>query len=127
MVEVKKILCIYLFYMMIDNIVRFQKVNYLHYIQDKKKSPFSFIHFILPSKIHKTKSGFYSILFNKAVYEIFIDREKRGQGKGSRMSEKLVKKYPLIICNSDTLEKFENVYKKDNVNYGKLYHILYKK
>ena len=122
----KKILFIYLLLITLNNIIKFNKVNYLHYLQDKKKTPFTFMHLILPSIIYKTKNGFYSTLFNNAVYEIFIDRDKRHKGYGIKMSKKLVKKYPLIICNDNTIEKFEEIYKKKKIDYKKIHHFLYK-
>lgn len=113
------------FIIILNNLIKFNKVNYLHYLMDKRKSIFFPFHFLLPSTIHKTSKGFYSVLFNKFVYEIFIDRDKRGGGEGVKMSRELVQKYPVIFCNPDTVDKFQDLCVQENKDYNRMLDILY--
>ena len=112
-----KLIKIYLILNLINVFFKFKNMNYLDYLIDTQFNPTILFHFLLPSISYKTKYGFYSILFNIAVYETFIDRDKRKRGYGEKMSKKLVKKYPIVICNSETINHFKKIYKKNNYRY----------
>ena len=125
----KKLLFIYIIFIIINNIIKFWRFEYLNYLIDSRDTNFKRIrhaicHLLLPSFAYKKKHGFYSLLFNFIMNEWYINRNKRNLGLGRKMAKNIIKSYKILHLNEKVLKTYIKLFNKLNIKY-KIYNNIF--
>lgn len=107
---------ILLIYLIINIIIRFENRYFTSYISEIHYST-KFQHLLYPVKCYVNEYGYYGLLGDKILFELYVNPKYRKQGHSSNMIKECLhdKRIKIFLTNKDTvnilLKQLDNSHK----------------
>jgi GNAT superfamily N-acetyltransferase len=112
---IKYIIILYFTIVLLSQIYYFD-IDRLNYLKGQSNIFGVISHLLFPIVKYKLPNdrGFYTLIFNFIVFEIFVKEEFRGKGFGKELMNDLIQKHSIYILNDRTKKTSEKLFKNKN-------------